>query len=249
MAQHGHHLLRLTLLDQSVVDDNVLLPGQAIEVRIAMRAPLAPINNIKLLEREFQPFSQPLHPSLQRSLLQRRQLVEQRQDEDRVDRDREDLNANPEQPEVIEEPVPGLLHDLEEDTENGCPQRDHQSLALQHVGDPQSECLLVEAELLLQDKGAVVRGREREEGGDEVEGEEEDERVRLLTGELVGGISCQPDPRHGPELRQQVHVDDCEILDLAVEAGDETELCFRASICLVWVVSGSLSRIVLLGGC
>ena len=46
MTQHSHNLLCLTLLDQRVVNDDMLLPWQSIEVRIAMRTPFAPVNDI-----------------------------------------------------------------------------------------------------------------------------------------------------------------------------------------------------------
>lgn len=49
MTQDGHDLFRLAFLDQRVVDDDVLLPRQAVEVRVGMRASLASVDNIHLL--------------------------------------------------------------------------------------------------------------------------------------------------------------------------------------------------------
>lgn len=235
VAQDRNNLLRLTLLNQRVVDDDVLLPRQPVEVRIAVRAPLAAIDDVKLMQREVEPARKVLDAGLEVAGLQRGELVEQRQDGDRVDGDGEDLDEDAEEPQVVEERVARLLDDLEHGADDGCAQHDAQHLALQDVRHPQLHRLLVEAELLLKHKGVVVRHGQRQNRRDQVEDEEEEQRVCDLALEARGEVPRQPDARHAPELRQHVAVDEDEVLDLAVEAGDETELGFCASVCLLIV--------------
>lgn len=114
MRQHRNDLLRLALLNQRVVDDNVLLPREPKEVRVAVRAALAPVNHVQLMQRELETLGQRLDTILELPLLQRRQLVEQREDGDRVDCNHEDLETGGEGPEVEEELVAGALDDGEE---------------------------------------------------------------------------------------------------------------------------------------
>lgn len=71
MTQDGDNLIGLTLLNQSVVDDDVLLPGQAKEVGIAVGAALATVNDIQFLKGEFQFPSEVLNASLKCTRLQR----------------------------------------------------------------------------------------------------------------------------------------------------------------------------------
>lgn len=78
MAQNSDNFLGLALFNQSIIDNYVLLPGEAIEICIAVRAPLASINNVQFLEREVQLLGQVLNASLNRAGLKRRQLVKQR---------------------------------------------------------------------------------------------------------------------------------------------------------------------------
>ena len=46
MAEDSDHFLRIALLDQSVIDDDMLLPWQTKKVCIAVSAPLAAVNDI-----------------------------------------------------------------------------------------------------------------------------------------------------------------------------------------------------------
>ena len=64
MTQYCYHLFGLALLDKSVVDDDVFLPRQSIEVRVAVGTSLTAINDIQLVQWELQPLRQPLDTRL-----------------------------------------------------------------------------------------------------------------------------------------------------------------------------------------
>jgi hypothetical protein len=130
MAQDGDDLLGLALLKQGVVDDNVLLPGQTVEVSIAVGTTLAAIDDVQFRERELELLGKVLHTSLDLTRLQRGQLVEQRQNSNGVDSDGENLDEDTEKPEVVEERVTSLLDNLEHGTDNRSSQNDAQHLTL-----------------------------------------------------------------------------------------------------------------------
>lgn len=155
VCENCHDLLGLALLDEGVVDDDVLLPWQTKEVGVAVCASLASINNVELLEGEVEALSQALDAGLKCTRIQRRELVEEWQDGDGVDGDHENLEGGAEEPEVVEELVARLLDDLEEPGEDGRGKDECQHLRFQDVGNEELGCLLVEAELLLQDKCAI----------------------------------------------------------------------------------------------
>ena len=119
MSQNGNDLLRITLLDQSIVNNNVFLPRKTIEVCIAVSAALATIDNVQLVEREAQLLSQSLNTSLQFTRFKRRELIEQRQNHKRVDSNSEDLNEDHEKPHIVEKGVPSLLNDLHHSANEG----------------------------------------------------------------------------------------------------------------------------------
>lgn len=173
VTQDSNDLFWLTLLDKGIIDHNVLLPRQTVEVGVAVSTPLAAIDDVQLLEGEAQLLCQVLDASLEFTGFQGRELVEQRQDHDRVDGDSEDLDKDTKEPEVVEERVARLLDDLEHSTDDRATQDDTQQLTLKHVRHPELDCLLVETELLLENEGVVVRYGKRQEGGDYIEGEEE----------------------------------------------------------------------------
>ena len=78
MCKNCDYFLRLALLNESIVDDNMLLPWHAKEVSIAMSTSLTSINYVELGKRELQSFSKAFNTSLQVSRLERRELVEKR---------------------------------------------------------------------------------------------------------------------------------------------------------------------------
>jgi hypothetical protein len=237
MAQDGDHLLGLALLKQGVVDNNVLLPGQTVEVSIAVGTTLAAINDVQLRERELELLGKVLNTGLDLTRLQRGQLVEQGQNSDGVDSDGEDLDEDSKEPQVVEERVTSLLDDLEDGADNWSSQNNTQHLALEHIRYPQLESLLVETELLLQHKCVVVRDRKREDSAENVETEDEQKRLRDLALESIGEVPRQHEARDTPKLRKDITVDENEILDLTIETGNEAELSLGATIRLKFIAS------------
>jgi len=118
VGKHGNDLIDLALLDQGVVDDNLLAPGQSVEVSIAVGTALGTVDNVKVLQGEVEPGGQCFNLGLELSILKRSELVEQRQDEDRVDGDQEGLHSKDEQPKVVEEVATKVANDLQETSKN-----------------------------------------------------------------------------------------------------------------------------------
>lgn len=141
----------------------MLLPRQPEEVRIAVRAALAAVDDVELVQRKLQLLGQVLHSLLQLAGLQRRELVEQREDGDRVDGNHEHLESGAEQPQVEEELVARLLDDGQERGQDWRREDEGQQVRLEHVGHEELGRLLVEAELFLEDEGVVDVGRQRQE--------------------------------------------------------------------------------------
>jgi hypothetical protein len=160
VREDSNNFLRGALLNQGVVDNNVLLPWQAEEICIAVCRPLAAIDDVQLGKGELETLGQCLNTGFQLTRLEGRQLVEQWENRDRVDCDHEDLKTSAEQPEVVEELVARLLDDLEEAGENWRRKDDREHIGLDHIRNECLWCSLVEAKLLLKDKGAVNRGWE-----------------------------------------------------------------------------------------
>ena len=164
MAQHSNNLLRLGLLNQSIVDDNVLLPWQTVEVGITVGTALAAVNNVQLGEREVESLGQVFDTGLELTGLKRRELVEQRQNRNRVDSNGEDLEEDTEEPEVVVERAVKLLDNFKNGTDNGSSQDNSKHLTLEHIRNPELNRLLVETELLLEHKRVVVGDGQREDG-------------------------------------------------------------------------------------
>lgn len=172
MAQDCNNLLRLALLNQSVVDNDVLFPRETIEVGVAVSAPLAAVNDMQLLKRKLELFSEVFDTGLDGTRFEGRQFVEQGQDNNRIDGDSEDLEEDAKEPQVVEEGVAGLLNDLEHCADDGCSEYDTKHLSLEQVRNPETERLLVETKLLLEDKSIVVRNGKRQNRADQVEPED-----------------------------------------------------------------------------
>lgn len=156
MTQHSDNLLRFTLLKQSIIDDDMLLPRETVEIGVGVGTALAAVDNMQLGKRELQLFGKLLNASLNFTGLKRGQLVEQRKDDNWVDSNRENLEENTEEPQVVEERVASQLNNLEHGTDNGSSKNHAQHLTLEHVRDPEFECLLIETELLLKHEGLIV---------------------------------------------------------------------------------------------
>lgn len=56
--------------------------------------------------------------------------------------------------------------------------------------------------------------------------------MRDLAGETCGGVEGEPGAGQSPDLREDVVLDEEVVLDLRVEAGDEAERGFGATVCL-----------------
>lgn len=237
VAQDGDHLLWLALLQQGIINDNVLLPGQTIEVSITVGTALAAIDDVQLRKRELELLGKVLDTSLDLTRLQRGQLVEQGQNHNGVDSDGEHLNEDTEEPKIVEERVTSLLDNLEHGADNWSSQNYTQHLSLEHVRDPELEGLLVETELLLQHEGVVVGDREREDSAEKIEAEDEQEGLRDLALESIGEVPRQHEARDAPELGKNIAVDEKEILDLSIETGNEAELSLGATIRLKAIAS------------
>lgn len=52
VGEYGNDLLLGALLNKSIVDDDMLLPGETKEIGIAVSAALATINDVQLVKRE-----------------------------------------------------------------------------------------------------------------------------------------------------------------------------------------------------
>ena len=157
MREHSDDLARLALLNERVVDDDVLLPRQAKEIRVAVSATLAPVDDVQLVQRELQALRQRLGALLELALVEGGQLVEQRQDGDRIDGDHEYLQTGGEDPEVEEKLVARALDDSEEPGEDRGREDEGEQVGLDEVGDEQLGRLLVEAVFLLEDEGVIQR--------------------------------------------------------------------------------------------
>lgn len=237
VAQDGDHLLWLALLQEGIINDNVLLPGQTIEVSIAVGTALAAIDDVQLREWELEFLGEVLDTSLDLTRLQRGQLVEQGQNHNGVDSDGKHLDEDTEEPKVVEERVAGLLDNFEYSTDNRSSQNYTQHLSLEHVRDPELEGLLVETELLLQHEGVVVGDREREDSADNIEAEDEQKRLRDFALESIGEVPRQHEARDAPELGKNIAVDENDILDLTIETGNEAKLSLGATIGLKAIAS------------
>ena len=136
VRKNSNNLLGLALLDQGIINDNVLLPGHAEEVSVAVGAALAAINDVQLGKRELELLGQILDAGLELALFKGRKLVEQRENEDRVDGNHDNLETSNESPEIVEELSSSLQHDSQKAGEDGRRQNEGQTETLDLVGDP-----------------------------------------------------------------------------------------------------------------
>lgn len=232
VCEDSDDLFRLALLNQSVVDDNVLLPGETKEIGVRVGAALAAIDNVELVQGELQASSKAFDLILKLALLKRGELVEEWQNQNRVDSNHEDLQTSSEDPEVEEELVARLLDDLEETGHDGRNEREGKELRLEKIRDEELRRLLVEPKLLLQDKRLVNRSRQPENLTDDKEAQDEDNRMADFAGEPRRRPLEQQVAGPAPQLRKHIEVNECNVLDLRPQAIDDLELGFRATICL-----------------
>lgn len=55
VSEDGNDLADSALLNQGIIDDNLLAPGQSVEVRVAVGTALGTIDNVEVLQREVEP--------------------------------------------------------------------------------------------------------------------------------------------------------------------------------------------------
>jgi hypothetical protein len=249
VSQNRNNLIDTAFLDQGIVNDNVLAPGQSIEIGVTVRTPLRAVDDVEVLQREVELGGQRFDFGLQLAVLQGRKLVEKRKNRNRIDSDHESLHSQNEQPDVVEEVVAKVANDLQESCENRATENSDQNLGFDGVHDELPSCeptvheyqidtthqflrLLVEPKLLLQYKVLVVRERKADEIAGHGEDDKEDNRLRNLAAEPSRCIFRDNRAGNIPELGKNIEMDDCDIGDLTVERADETEFGLCATICL-----------------
>lgn len=75
VCKNSDNLLGLALLNQGIKDDNVLAPGETVEVGVAVSAALGTIDNVEVLQRELESASQSLNFGAQLTRLKRTEFV------------------------------------------------------------------------------------------------------------------------------------------------------------------------------
>jgi hypothetical protein len=230
VRKNGNDLLGLALLNQSIVDNNVLLPGETKEIGVGVGTSLASINDVELVQGELEACGKRFNLGLELTVLERRQLVEQRQDSDGVDGDHENLESNDEEPQVIEELVTSLLDDLEETGKERRRKDKSESLGLDQICDKELGRLLVETEFLLKHKCLVDRRGETKKLADDSKSQDEDNGVADLAGEARRCPFEKKIAGPGPKLGEDIEVHEGEILNLRVETVDDFELCLGAAV-------------------
>jgi hypothetical protein len=173
MRQHSFNLLVRGLFQECIVDDDLLLPGQASEVGVAVRGAFGAIDNVQLRKWELEFSRQCFDGFLQRARFERLEFVKQRNDEDGVDGDGDQADGKREDPEVVEEARPGLFDDGKHSSANWCPKGNGQSLSLELIHQPQVQRHLVESKGFLEHEVVVVGERQLHDRIDEAEEEEE----------------------------------------------------------------------------
>jgi hypothetical protein len=230
VSKNSNNLIRLALLNESIVDDDVLLPGETKEIGVGVGASLASINDIELVERELEASSESFNLCLELTILERRQFVEQGQDSNGVDGDHEDLESNDEEPQVVEELVTSLLDDLEETSEERRRENEGESLGLDEIGDEELGRLLVETELLLKDESLINRRRKTKKLANNGESQDKDDSMADLSSEARRSPFKKKITSPGPQLRKDIEVHEGEILNLRVETVDDFKLCLGATV-------------------
>lgn len=183
MSQNGSDFLGFALLDQGIIDDNVLLPWQAKEVGVAMRASLASVNDIQFGKGKLELRGQCLHRCLEFAGFQRGELVEQGRDEDGPDGNHEHLETCAKEPQVVEKLLARLLNNGEETSQNWRGQDNSKAERLDTIRDEELGGLLVEAKLLFEYESVVYRRGQRQNLMYEGECQNEQNRVGDFTSE------------------------------------------------------------------
>lgn len=190
----------------------------------------ASIHNVKLGERELELSSKSIDLGLEFAFFDRSKLVEQRKNKDRVDGEEENLCEGSETPDVEDKLVSGLLDDLEATGKDRGHEDAGDESGLDLIAEENLGSLLIETELLLENESAVEADGQAQNLLDEHEGEDECDRVTDFAGEASGSPLEEQVASEGPELRQDVIVNEQEVLNLRDEAADDAELGLGATV-------------------
>lgn len=249
VGENRDNLVNLALLDQGIVNDNVLAPGETVEVGIAVAAALGTVDDIEVLEGEVELGGKSFNLSLELPVLEGRELVEQGQDGNWVGGDHKGLDSEDKQPQVVEEVVAKVSDNLQESGENGSAEGGDQALRLDKIDSElehrqhsarceaqavkyQARSLLVKAKFLLQNKVLIVREREIGDAIGQQVRDEEDNGLRDGAAEARGSILGDGKAGNAPELGKDVVVEEGDGGELIVGGSEEVELGLCASISL-----------------
>ena len=148
MGQHRLDFLVGALFEKRVEDDNLLFPWKSREVGIAVRAPLAPVDDLQLRKRKLELVRKSVDCVLQRARLERSELVENRNDPDRVDSNEKYGHNQGKDPYIVKKALAGSLDNPERRAADWSAESNHKTLRLNLVHDPKLHRHLVEAEFL-----------------------------------------------------------------------------------------------------
>lgn len=158
MSKNSKNFLVGAVVDQGVKEGNVLLPWQAGEVGVGVAAALASIDDVEVGQRVLDAGGKVLDPGLELTVGKRGELVEHGDDEGGVGGEHEDLEEAGEEEQPEEELVTSPLDNGEEGGGNGGQEDNGEKVGLDEIGKEEANGLLVEPELLLDDKVVVELG-------------------------------------------------------------------------------------------
>ena len=247
VAEYGGNLFGVALFNQGIVYDNVLAPGKAIEVGVAVCAPLRPVDDIEVFQRELEPSGKCFDLIPQISRFQGSKLVEHWQNDERVNSDHEGLNEQHEHPCIVEEVETEVLYNLQKPGEDWASENGNEELSLdkihhelqplsatpigKHAQSPyQFLGLLIEPKFLFEYKSLVVGQRKADGACRKGKHGEEDNGLGNLSREARGRILSDQMAGKFPELGEQIKMDGGDIGDLAEQRVDEGEIGFGASV-------------------
>ena len=150
MRQHRFDFLRRQARQQGVEEHDALVGAEAGEVGVAVRAALGAVHHEQALGGEADALHQAFDARFQAVVGQRREFVEQRRDHGRVQHHHQQLEAAPDHPRIQPPQLAGLVHQRQDDPDQRQADGGAEQHALDHVGHPQADRHLVEAEALLQ---------------------------------------------------------------------------------------------------
>lgn len=190
----------------------------------------ASIHHVELGERELELSSKSIDLGLEFAFFDRSKLVEQGKNKDRVDGEEENLRKGRKTPDIEDELVSSLLDDLEATGKDRGHENAGDEGGLDLIAEEDLGSLLVEAELLLENESAVEADRQAQDLLDEHEGEDECDGVADFACEASGSPLEEQVASEGPELREDIVVNEQEVLNLRDEAADDAELGLGATV-------------------